>query len=101
MTGQLTEDQIDTLLTSGVVGHLVCFADQYPYVVPITYAYRRPYIYSHTYEGLKVVLMRKNPNVCFEIDQIDNLANWRSAIICGPFEEFKDEEAMHILKNSP
>lgn len=102
MTGQLTEEQIDILLNSSVVGHLGCFAEQYPYVVPITYAYRKPFIYSHTYEGLKTALMRKNPKVCFEIDQIDNLANWRSAIIYGTFEELKDEEAeeaMLILKS--
>lgn len=102
MTGQLTNNQIDTLLISNLSGRLGCCADGKPYVVPIAYAYHQSYIYSHTREGTKVEMMRRNPNVCFEVDQIDNLANWRSVIIQGTFEELEGEEAeeaMQILKN--
>jgi nitroimidazol reductase NimA-like FMN-containing flavoprotein (pyridoxamine 5'-phosphate oxidase superfamily) len=101
MTGQLTNNQIDTLLISSLSGRLGCCADDKPYVVPIAYAYHQSYIYSHTREGTKVEMMRRNPNVCFEVDQIDNLANWRSVIVEGTFEELKGEEAeeaMQILK---
>ncbi|MEK6481884.1 pyridoxamine 5'-phosphate oxidase family protein [Catalinimonas sp. 4WD22] len=102
MTGQLTNNQIDTLLISNLSGRLGCCADGIPYVVPIAYAYHQSYIYSHTREGTKVEMMRRNPNVCFEVDQIDNLANWRSVIVQGTFEELQGEEAeeaMQILKN--
>lgn len=47
MIGQLTKEQIDTLLVSCVVGHLGCCADNTPYVVSIAYAYDGTYIYSH------------------------------------------------------
>lgn len=102
MTGQLTENQIDTILISNVSGRLGCCTEGKPYIVPIAYAYDQTYIYSHTREGLKVDMMRKNPHVCFEVDQVDNLANWRSVIVHGTFEELTGEtaeEAMHILKN--
>lgn len=102
MTGRLTNEQIDTLLISNQAGRLGCCADNIPYVVPIAYAYHQDYIYSHTREGSKVDLMRYNPHVCFEVDEIDNLANWRSVIVQGTFEELKGEaaeDAMQILKN--
>lgn len=102
MIGQLTNEQIDTLLISSVVGHLGCCTDNTPYVIPITYAYDGINIYSHAREGTKVDIMRKNPQVCLEVDQIDNLSNWRSVMVWGTFEELKAQEAesaMLLLKN--
>ena len=102
MTGSLTDFQIETLLTSQVVGRLGCGQGEDLYIVPILFAFDQPYIYSHTREGTKVALMRQQPQVCLEVDQIDNLANWRSVIIWGKFEELTDheaEEGLHILKN--
>jgi len=34
--------------------------------------------------------MRKNPEVCFQLDVIENLASWRSVICWGTFEELTD-----------
>ncbi|MEM6842477.1 MAG: pyridoxamine 5'-phosphate oxidase family protein [Bacteroidota bacterium] len=102
MTGSLTDFQIETLLTSQVVGRLGCGQGEALYIVPILFAFDRPYIYSHAREGTKVTLMRQQPQVCLEVDQIDNLANWRSAIIWGKFEELTNsaaEEGLQILKN--
>ena len=33
--------------------------------------------------------MRKNPNVCIEVDSIENGGNWRCVIIQGKFQEIK------------
>ncbi|MEM9832065.1 MAG: pyridoxamine 5'-phosphate oxidase family protein [Bacteroidota bacterium] len=102
MTGSLTDFQIETLLTSQVVGRLGCGQGEALYIVPILFAFDRPYIYSHAREGTKVTLMRQQPQVCLEVDQIDNLANWRSVILWGKFEELTNsaaEEGLQILKN--
>lgn len=102
MTGSLTDRQIDTLLTSQVIARLGSYVDNTPYVVPISYAYEAPYVYSHTREGTKIMMMRHNAQVCLQVDQIDNLANWRSAILWGTFEELTGEEAeegLLVLKN--
>lgn len=37
--------------------------------------------------------MRNNPNVCFEVDVMNNMVNWRSVIINGTFSELKGAEA--------
>lgn len=34
--------------------------------------------------------MRQNPKVCFQVDDIDNMANWRSVIVWGEYEELDD-----------
>lgn len=102
MIGQLTNEQIDILLVSCVVGHLGCCTNDTPYVIPIAYAYDGTNIYSHAREGTKIDLMRKNPQVCLEVDQVDDLSNWRSVIVWGTFEELQGEQAeiaMQLLKN--
>ena len=102
MTGSLTEQQIHTLLTSQVVGRLGGSINGLPYVIPISYAFEHPYAYSHTREGTKVTMMRQNGQVCLQVDQIDNLANWRSVMAWGTYEELSGQEAeegLLILKN--
>jgi uncharacterized protein len=44
-------------------------------------------------EGMKLNLLRKNPNVCFEVDSMINMANWQSVLVFGEFEELNNEEA--------
>ena len=87
MLGELTINQIENLLYSQLIGRIGCHSNEMTYVVPITYAYDGTYIYGHTKEGMKIDMMRKNPKVCFEVDFIDNLSNWRSVISWGKFEE--------------
>lgn len=45
--------------------------------------------------------MRNNKGICFQVDIMDNMANWRSAIVWGEYEEFENEDektkAMEIL----
>ena len=54
-------------------------------------------IYGHTDEGLKLRLMRANPNVCFEVDHVENIANWQSVVVWGTYEELRGEEADKAL----
>ncbi len=93
MFGNLSVAEIDAFIHRQGVGHLGCHADGKTYVVPVSYAYDGKYIYGHTEEGLKINIMRKNPNVCLEVDEIINMANWKSAICWGKFEELTDEES--------
>jgi hypothetical protein len=40
-------------------------------------------------DGAKLRAMRANPHVCFEVEHVDNLANWQSVIAWGSFEELE------------
>jgi nitroimidazol reductase NimA-like FMN-containing flavoprotein (pyridoxamine 5'-phosphate oxidase superfamily) len=98
MIGSLNKYQIEYFLRSQVIGRIGCSADGQTYVVPITYVYDGEYIYAHTLEGLKTTIMRKNPEVCFEVDHIHNLANWQSVVIFGGYEEITGQSAEDALQ---
>jgi nitroimidazol reductase NimA-like FMN-containing flavoprotein (pyridoxamine 5'-phosphate oxidase superfamily) len=44
-------------------------------------------VYCHTHEGTKLDMMRQNPKICFEVDDLMDMANWRSVIAKGTFQE--------------
>ncbi len=102
MTGELQSDQIEEVLAENVVGRIGAHAFARTYVVPITYVYVQPFVYSHSGEGMKLHMMRESPRVCFEVDCMDPIGNWRSVIAWGTFEELKGkpaEEALALLIN--
>jgi uncharacterized protein len=92
MLGILSDEQIEQVLLSQAVGRIGCSNQDETYVVPVTYAYHKGYIYAHSREGHKITMMRKNPKVCFEVDAIDNMVNWRCVIISGTYEELKTDK---------
>ena len=93
MLGELSDMQIKNVLASQAIGRLACTDGKQPYVVPVTYAYDGKYIYGQTIEGLKLKLVRRNRNICFEVDIITDMANWQTVLVFGKFEELKNEEA--------
>lgn len=93
MLGELSNGEIENLLTSNVIGRIGCYANQKMFVVPVTYIYEEGYVIGHTIEGLKIRLLRQNPECCFEVDAMENIANWQSVIAWGTFEELKGEAA--------
>ncbi|HEX2848414.1 MAG TPA: pyridoxamine 5'-phosphate oxidase family protein [Chitinophagaceae bacterium] len=92
---------MEQLLSKQLVGRLGCHANGTTYVVPISYAYKDGYIYCHTMEGLKISILRKEPRVCFQVDNTKDLSNWQSVICWGEFEELKGHaekrDALSIL----
>ncbi len=99
MFDTLTNKQIIDVVSGSVVGRLGCHADGKTYVVPISYAYDGDYIYCRTFEGMKISMMRKNPNVCLQVDNTKSMSDWESVILWGTFEEITDkEERMEGLK---
>jgi uncharacterized protein len=98
MLGTLNTTQIDQVLRSEVVGRIGCQGDGKIYVAPISYVYDGEYIYGHSADGMKLRMMQANPQVCFQVDHIDNLANWVSVIAWGVFEEVADEDAKIAMR---
>jgi uncharacterized protein len=92
MLGELSEKQIEALLMNQVTGRLGCHANGITYVVPINYVYRSPDIFAHAAEGKKIKMMRKNPHVCFQVDDIKSVFRWQSVIAWGEYHEITDED---------
>jgi hypothetical protein len=98
MLGALTPAQIEEVLKKEVVARIGCYANGRPYVVPITYTYDGESVIGHSAHGMKIDMMRRNPNVCVEVDHVDDLANWRSVIAWGKYEELSGEAAFDAIE---
>ncbi len=98
MFGILNADEIEDLLRKQFIGRIGCHSDSVTYIVPISYVYDGKSIFAHTQEGMKVSMMRKNANVCFEVDYLEDIENWKSAVCWGTFYELeKPEERQEAL----
>jgi len=81
MVGRLSNEEIEEVLKRNVLGRIGCNDGKKNYVVPVNYAYDGKYIIAHSMMGLKIEIMRKNPQVCFEVDEMKNFVNWKSVIL--------------------
>ena len=96
MLGKLNRTEIEEVLTNQIIGRIACHANNMSYIVPISYAYDGESVYARTYEGLKINLMRENPNVCFQTDIMENMANWKSVIAWGEFKELTEDSERNV-----
>jgi len=97
MIGSLSPSQIDELLHNEFVARIGCQGRGHVYVVPTNYVYHAGAIICYAPDGLKLKMMRENPNVCVEVDHVEDLANWRSVIASGVFQELSGSEAETAL----
>lgn len=92
MLGVLNDTEIEEVLKNQIIGRIGCHADDTTYVVPTSYAYDGEKIYCHSFDGMKIDLMRKNPKICFEVDILQHMALWKSVIVWGRYHEITDKE---------
>jgi nitroimidazol reductase NimA-like FMN-containing flavoprotein (pyridoxamine 5'-phosphate oxidase superfamily) len=91
MERTLSETEMNALLQSEVYGHLACSDNGKPYIVPLAYVFQNGVLYGQTTEGKKVEILRRNPLVCFQVQQ-QKENEWRSIMCWGSFEEFEFEK---------
>lgn len=103
MITAMDDRQIEIMLFKQIVGRIACHTPNFIYLVPISYAYDGKYVYAHSLEGTKLNIMRQNPTVCFEVDDVSDMANWQSVVAWGTFEELTTKEdrtkGLQILLN--
>lgn len=92
MLGQLNISEIEEVLKGQVIGRIGCHADDTTYIVPVSYAYDGHYVYVRSKDGLKIEIMRKSPKVCFEVEAVHDMGNWKTVIAWGTFEEITNSE---------
>ncbi|HEY6083485.1 MAG TPA: pyridoxamine 5'-phosphate oxidase family protein, partial [Chitinophagaceae bacterium] len=91
MLGILKEQQVEEVLEKSVTGRIGCTDGKIVYILPVTYLYDGKYIIAHSKEGLKIRIMREHTDVCFEVDEIQTQASWKSVLVWGKYEEPKDQ----------
>lgn len=99
MIGVLTEKESKAILKNNFMGRIGCCDQGLPYIVPINYLYDGISIIGHSKVGMKIKMMRSNPEVCFEVDEVTSFNKWRSVIAWGTYQEITDEsEKWQALK---
>ncbi len=98
-----SREQMEDILSRVSVGRLGLAAKDGPYVVPLNFAYNDGHIYFHTgLEGKKLDIIRENPRVCFEVDEMLELvpneqpclftAYYRSVVAMGTARLVESDE---------
>lgn len=100
MLGQLTNEEIEEVLMNNLLGRIGCSNGKKVYVVPVNYVYDGHCIFAQSQEGLKIDMMRNNPNVCFEVDEVKDFINWQSVILWGVYQELFDERSRYDVMKS-
>lgn len=90
MLRELNDTQIEALLKNELTGRIGCQSEGVVYIVPVNYVYDGANIYCHSAKGMKIDMMRENPEICFEVENINDVTNWQTAIAWGRFEEITD-----------
>jgi nitroimidazol reductase NimA-like FMN-containing flavoprotein (pyridoxamine 5'-phosphate oxidase superfamily) len=96
-TEEMTHKEIEQFLTCARVGRIgIMLENGQPYVVPVSYAYADGKIFFHTCnKGLKVNALKRNANVCFEVDEaLSDTSMFKSVIAYGTAEIINDEAKM-------
>ncbi|WP_421803187.1 pyridoxamine 5'-phosphate oxidase family protein [Flagellimonas sp.] len=95
----LTTSASTRVFRNNYLGHLAYLWQGKPYVIPITY-YFDPTdntIISYTSEGHKIDAMRKNNSISVQVEEIQSMFNWESAMAHGTFEELEGSVAKQKL----
>ena len=99
MIEKLSQEEIFDVLENNYIGRISCADGMKSYIVPITYSFDRATqtVISHSGEGMKLRMLRANPNVCFETEQIEDIHHWKTVIAWGNYEEMEGTYARNEL----
>lgn len=105
----LPDDAIETLIRSALVGRIACWSpelsDGRPYLVPLAFGYDGEAVYAHSGPGRKLNIMRAQPLISFEVDDVQAADRWRSVVAEGTFQEIGEagarEQALRIIYPEP
>lgn len=95
MSKIMQPSEIEDLLSKKFYGHLGCSNAHEVYVAPITYVYADEVVYGYTHEGKKIEMMRANPNVCLQVEEVKSGHQWKSVVCNGTYEEITDPKEIH------
>jgi len=92
----MSTEEVEQFLTCARFGRLGMVLDNEPYVIPVGYAYSEGRIFFHTCDkGLKMDALKKNSNVCFEVDEsLSDASMYKSVIVFGTAKIVRDKEEM-------
>lgn len=102
---ELQNNETEEVLQRVGYGHFACARDNQPYVVPVHYVYDKPNVYIYTTEGMKTEIIKANPRICLQVEEVVDNGDWRSVIVTGEAEQIvgkeREEAVRRILATNP
>lgn len=94
-------DGIEAIIRDARVIRLGLCDNGFPYIVPVCFGYEPGTLWIHSaYEGKKIDVLKRNPRICFEMDDVQGIVkddnpcrwgiNYRSVIGTGIAEFVED-----------
>jgi uncharacterized protein len=80
---ELTADETEALLRARAVGRIAYSWHDHVDVEPVHYVYEDRAIHGRTSAGAKLLALRHNPWVAFEVDEVLGPYDWRSVVAHG------------------
>ena len=102
----MSHTEMNELLERQSFGHLGCSREGRPYVVPMNYAFDGKDLFFFTTEGMKTHFIDVNPEVCLQVEEVQDPTHWRSVMVIGQAEKLTQTEVVqhamqNILKRNP
>jgi uncharacterized protein len=84
---ELSRDECVEVLRRAQVGRIACTRGGEPYIVPIYVTFDGRDLYGFSTLGQKIIWMRENPRVCFEVEDVADGRHWTTVLAFGRYEE--------------
>ncbi|MDT7541847.1 MAG: uncharacterized protein QOE33_1751 [Acidobacteriota bacterium] len=93
--------EMEALLRRVGFGHLGSVdAQGRPYVVPMHFAFDGEVVYLFTTEGTKTENIEHHPQVCLQVEEIEDATRWQSVMIFGKAEHLtRAEDLEHAMQS--
>ena len=103
---EMSQKEIQSFLKKLDYGHLGYIHQGKPYVMPMHYYFEDLNIYLFTTQGMKTHDIEVNPEICLQVEEINNSSHWRSVIVMGRAKRLTEKEdldhAMQLITaNNP
>ena len=82
------------------LARLACARGGQPYIVPISFAFdpESDSLFGFSTIGRKVEWMRENPNVCVEVEDVEDRFHWTTLGIFGSTQEVSDSPVDRAMR---
>jgi nitroimidazol reductase NimA-like FMN-containing flavoprotein (pyridoxamine 5'-phosphate oxidase superfamily) len=91
----LTDQECEALLSAGSVGRIAFSYRDTVDIRPIHYVKSDGWLFGRTSDGDKLVTIRHNQWVAFEVDEISGPLDWQSVVVRGTFYELRNDGSIH------
>lgn len=94
----MSKKESEALLERNNVGRVAFSFHDSVDIRPIHYVYSKGWLFGRTSAGDKLITLRHNQWVAFEVDEIEGPLDWQSVVVRGSFYRIRREGNVHDVR---